>query len=108
MNCKNIDFGSYKHSLKVKIPPYYSKQAKKQKPHIFIDKCILEEIKYLWEKGIKTGGCCCGHGKIKPSVSIWEESINDMLRLGYKQDEQYKEGHVFYLRGLNETKRKLS
>lgn len=27
-----------------------------------LDKCIVPALLALWDKGIKTSGCCCGHG----------------------------------------------
>lgn len=27
-----------------------------------LDECIVPAVLALWEKGIKTSGCCCGHG----------------------------------------------
>jgi len=42
----------------------------KQNRTVCIDSCIAEAIKHLWGKGYQTLGCCCGHGKDKPSVII--------------------------------------
>jgi hypothetical protein len=33
------------------------------KTQVCIDECIVSQIKALWEAGIETLGCCCGHGK---------------------------------------------
>lgn len=54
---------------------------------ICIDPCILEEIKVLWDSGIKTRGCCCGHNNpdLYPFVNVSDDSIEKMLQMGYEQ-----------------------
>jgi len=37
---------------------------------IQIDRCLVPQIKRMWELKIKTFGCCCGHGKRKGFISI--------------------------------------
>lgn len=52
---------------------------------IEIDDCLVEEIKDLWNKGIHTSGCCCGHkGKFPAWISVEHTDIPKMLDLGYK------------------------
>ena len=52
---------------------------------IEIDDCLVEEIKYLWKKGIRTTGCCCGHkGKYQAYIGVLDGDIPKMLELGYK------------------------
>ena len=51
---------------------------------VSIDKCLLPEILNLWEMGIKTTGCCCGHGKSEPFISVDFDDIQKMKDLGYK------------------------
>lgn len=31
---------------------------------VYVDKCLLDEIKSLIDFGVVTLGCCCGHGKM--------------------------------------------
>jgi len=52
---------------------------------ICIDTCIVNEIKYLWDCGIKTYGCCCGHGKDVSWVNVKPEDFNKIELLGYKK-----------------------
>lgn len=40
------------------------------RPTICLDACIADVIQALWTHGMETLGCCCGHGKIGPSVLI--------------------------------------
>lgn len=37
---------------------------------VCVDSCIADVIKRLWEKGVVTLGCCCGHGKSNPCVIL--------------------------------------
>jgi hypothetical protein len=39
---------------------------------VCIDECIVDQIKALWEAGIETLGCCCGHHKERPSLVVPE------------------------------------
>lgn len=58
--------------------------AKPEKKTVSIDRCLLYEVSLLWERGIKTTGCCCGHGKAPAYISVKEEFTDVMKRLGYK------------------------
>lgn len=67
-------------------------------PTVCIDGCIANAIKELWNKGIETTGCCCGHN-IEPGwVSVHQAWYEDMLRLGYEQRPvEVKDGVVMGL-----------
>ena len=41
-----------------------------EKDFISIDECIVEQMQALWEAGIVTLACCCGHGEGACSVVI--------------------------------------
>lgn len=56
---------------------------------ILVDKCIAEEIKWLNDQGVRTEGCCCGHGKYYPSALITPKSVNKALKLGYSVRDYY-------------------
>ena len=45
---------------------------------VSIDACIAPLIQHLWDNGITTGGCCCGHnGKLgQPSIVLGEGESN--------------------------------
>lgn len=53
------------------------------KTSIQVDDCISEEIKDLWSKGIKTTGCCCGHGMNLGFIQVTDDCIKDMEKLEY-------------------------
>lgn len=54
-------------------------------PTVSIDSCIAEEIKKLWDKGIETMGCCCGHNSERGWVQVYPDDYPQMFELGYEQ-----------------------
>ena len=88
INCSNVNFQEYKCAYHIYVPwlckfPWES-DDKKEPKLVAIGKCLLPEVISLWEQGIKTTGCCCGHGKAKPFISVSEENISKMKELGYE------------------------
>lgn len=73
----NTDYGSWEQSIKIKAPTWSSKE------YIWIDKCLVDEIKYLWKLGIETTGCCCGHKQSLPYIGVDYYNIGSMIELGY-------------------------
>ena len=51
------------------------------------DACLAKELFSLWDKGIRTTGCCCGmHANSKANsgyIGVLESDINRMKMLGY-------------------------
>lgn len=35
-----------------------------------MDACIVEAVKAVWDAGVKTLGCCCGHGQGYGVISL--------------------------------------
>lgn len=54
------------------------------KSNFQIDGCLSSEILSLWSKGIKTTGCCCGHGKVLGYIGVTDDCIEIMEELGYQ------------------------
>jgi hypothetical protein len=50
---------------------------------IVVDACLADLIVTLNEQGVRTTGCCCGHGKGPGSVTITPSSIERASELGY-------------------------
>lgn len=82
MTCKDIGFGTYDCCYNI-MPPFRCGFGNGFKD-VAIDKCLIREIIDLWEKGIKTTGCCCGHDKTEPFIGVEFEDIDKMKALGYK------------------------
>ena len=88
MKCSEIEFGTYDCAYNVMLPYYVTdptdEKREKQTKMVCIDKCLLPEILKLWEKGIKTTGCCCGHGDpSKAFIGVKDEYIQQMKDMGY-------------------------
>ena len=70
--CKNIKYGSY--------------DCYKPTGNGFdADRCLISEINNLNANGIKTIGCCCGHGKKEGYIQVTPEHLEKMFKLGYEQ-----------------------
>lgn len=57
-----------------------------------VDICIADEITKLWNKEIRTTGCCCGHGSELGFIQVTDECISKMEELGYEHyiyDEEF-------------------
>lgn len=54
-------------------------------PTICVDNCIVEAIQQLWDRGIETTGCCCGHNYMRAWVSVHPDDYIAMFELGYEQ-----------------------
>ena len=59
---------------------------------ISVDSCLVCELKNLWSYGIHTVASCCGHNKVDGIISVEEQDVQKMKKLGYKQ---YK--HLDYM-----------
>ncbi len=88
MMCGDIGFGTYDCAYNIMLPwltkfPWEDESERRGK-YVAIDKCLLKEVVGLWEMGIKTTGCCCGHGKPELAfIGVAPEYIERMKELGY-------------------------
>lgn len=73
--CKNIKMGSHKNEII--MTSWWGVK-------VSVDKCMFNEIKYLWNNKIKTTGCCCGHNIQKPFINVELGEHNKMINLGYE------------------------
>jgi len=65
------------------IYPFATERYKKGEKKINVDKCLVDELKYLWKHGIHTIACCCGHGFVQGSIIVEFNCIEKMVDLGY-------------------------
>lgn len=82
MQCADISFGSADCAYNIMTP--FKCGCDADFKMVNIDKCLLTEVKDLWERGIKTTGCCCGHDKQPPFIGVEFEFIPQMKALGYQ------------------------
>ena len=77
-----------KQMKRLKLPTFMSQYFLLRKglvkEYLWADKCLADEIKYLWSKGITTTGCCCGHNFGCPYIGVTDSSSDKMRKLGYK------------------------
>lgn len=79
--------GSYDNQVELARPAHMSgRKEGSASDTICIDKCLQQEIERLWQLGIRTTGCCCGHNQpaIPSFIGVIEEDIQRMKELGYK------------------------
>ena len=95
--CVNIEVGSHINEVSIEIPNsdyghtmiQYIRNRQKvglsMDNTITMDACLKEEIIFLWNIGIKTGGCCCGHNVLNGMINVLDDSdIEKMKKLGYE------------------------
>ena len=86
MSCEDCRGGSCGYNV---MRPYYvtfvgDTPITPETKQVTIDKCLLPEILSIWEKGIRTNGCCCGHGTEKESfIGVNASDCAKMSELGY-------------------------
>lgn len=74
--CKDIEYGDYENMDLLDIP-------KAKGGIVQVDRCLSEEVKGLWDKGIRTVASCCGHNKSMPRILVHPEDIDKMIEMGY-------------------------
>jgi len=66
---------------------------------ISVDRCMAGQIISLWKAGIRTYGCCCGHGEYDGWINVAREDFTKAMELGWKQyhyeDEPDRKDTVF-------------
>ena len=87
-NCVNIKVGTYANQEVLNAPkfmlPLKNGLGKIKKPFICVDKCLVDEVKLLWEKEIYTIGCCRGHNKLYGYIQVIDGDIKRMEAMGYE------------------------
>ncbi|MBC1378065.1 hypothetical protein HB829_14120 [Listeria innocua] len=79
LNCPN-ELGIYNKKVYLEFPAHMFKENGgyyTEKRGCLVDPCMVNEIEFLWEKGIVTTGCCCGHGKTFAYIDV--ASYSDCL-----------------------------
>ena len=54
-----------------------------------IDRCLLPELRAMWEQGIQTVCCCCGHGETEAYIRVKGEYAGTMREMGYEECEHH-------------------
>lgn len=76
-NCNKVDLIPPPKFIKCNCSDNYKKS-------VGLDACLADEIQNLWAHGIKTCGCCCGHGRELGFIQVTDDCIQKMRYLGYQ------------------------
>jgi len=82
----DVDFGSYDNQVELPRPDHMKARTdmpSSNQETICIDRCVSDEIQGLWDRGIRTTGCCCGHNKRAGYIGVIDEDIPAMKKIGY-------------------------
>lgn len=83
--CKKVTMGGYENQITIPRPYWMiTRDGDIVRDFISIDACLLSEVVSLWQKGITTTGCCCGHNLIEGYIGVHDQDIDRMLELGYE------------------------
>lgn len=89
-NCRNVSCGSYDNTIILGYYPcmyeYRDNRSKAGLPSngIQVDKCIVDQVVFLWENNIRTLGSCCGHNRTQGFINVYPEDYDKALSLGFK------------------------
>lgn len=93
----------YKNQVLLELPngPEHTRRSREGlSALVCIDPCIVGVIEELWDAGIETLGCCCGHNVLPGYVDIYPDQFDKMAEIGYKKMPVNEYGHgscSFYL-----------
>lgn len=77
--CKDSPIGAYECYVEIKSTPQSRMKS------ICVDACLRDEVYTLIKnRGIRTLGCCCGHGCTPPYIQVDPRDVEDMLMMGYE------------------------
>lgn len=79
--CVDVELGTYS----VAVPLHPPASLGYTRIPISVDRCIAEEVRGLWARGIVTTGSCCGHNRQPGYISVLPEHADRMLSLGYER-----------------------
>ena len=84
--CIGVEVGSYENQVELAPPLVLRRNTPEGEPArtVCVDRCLADEIQGLWALGIRTTGCCCGHGGAAPAfIGVIPADIGRMKALGY-------------------------
>ncbi len=84
--CHNVALGSYGNQVVLDRPAHMlgRTEGSSNQESICVDTCIATRIGQLWSRGIRTTGCCCGHGDQPAYVGVIVNDIEMMMALGFQ------------------------
>ena len=85
-SCVNVKMGSYDNQVELPRPKCMigRTEGSSNPKTICVDKCIAEEVQYLWSCSIRTTGCGCGHNITEGYIGVIDKDVEFMKKSGYK------------------------
>lgn len=90
-SCVDVEIQAYRSQGLVKIPEHMQALREHRRASgnpmwewLSIDGCLIAEIRDLWDAGVRTTGCCCGHNVADPFIGVEFDDIEKMKALGYQ------------------------
>jgi hypothetical protein len=75
-DCVDVDIGTYANQVELPTPQHMlalgSVGCLSFRPTTCIDACIAGLVVRLWEAGVITTGCCCGHNVQDGYIGIYQ------------------------------------
>ncbi len=76
-SCNAVEFGDYSNQVELPTPRHMLELGAvgclQFRETTCIDRCIAPAVKALWEIGVVTTGCCCGHNRSDGFIGVLEE-----------------------------------
>jgi len=99
--CEDVKIGTHEAAVSVELSEHmsYYRDARVEdglSPNVSIDKCLVDEIHYLWSMRISTRGSCCGHNQKRGYIAVTEDDVEKMERLGYEHYPHPEQDTFFY------------
>ena len=85
--CTGIEVGSHANTVVLDAPAHMRGRrfgCHEIRETICVDRCISREVESLWERGVTTLGCCCGHNRVPPYIQVLPRDVATMLLLRYR------------------------
>lgn len=79
--CESAEMQTYTGSVTLVAPHF---MAERHPRGICVDVCLALEVTRLWNCGIETTGCCCGHGRQPGYIGVTDRHLRAMAMLGYE------------------------
>ncbi|HEJ2170549.1 TPA: hypothetical protein ACKP5U_003289 [Pseudomonas aeruginosa] len=75
-SCDGVEIGDYTNTVELPTPPHMLRIGRigclEFRETICVDKCIANAVQALWDLGIVTTGCCCGHNQADGYIGVWD------------------------------------
>lgn len=88
--CQGVEIGNHTETVTLDYPFFMSEyvgnrlKAGLSSKQVSVDKCIAQDVLFLWAHEIATYGSCCGHNQVKPMININPAKMGTAISLGFE------------------------